>query len=106
MKIKKNSSETSRLVPRALAMLLSSGLLLPSIICHAGAALLENDDWSQAQSLQDSSCGEARFNTGAAFILNVLKENPAYNKAQKYGHLAGGATCLSEFPEKCPISPV
>ena len=51
--------ETSRLVPRALAMLLSSGLLLPSI-CNAGAALLENDDWSQAQSLQDSACGEVQ----------------------------------------------
>ena len=35
--------ETSRLVPRALAMLFSSGHFLLSI-CHAGAAFIENDD--------------------------------------------------------------
>ena len=35
--------ETSRLVPRALAMLCSSGHFLLSI-CHAGAAFIENDD--------------------------------------------------------------
>ena len=60
IKRKKFPLETSRLVPRALARLLSSGLLLSSIICHDGAAFLENDDWSQAQSLQDSACGEVQ----------------------------------------------
>ena len=51
--------ETSRLVPRALAMLFSSGHFLLSI-CHAGAAFIENDDWSQAQNSQDSACCEVQ----------------------------------------------